>query len=467
MKTSSKKPVREIRLTPEGWIFLIILGFITVGAVLRNVNLLILMAGLMYGPLIINWRVAVNRVKTLKARRSLPHRVYANQLANVQWVCENESRLTAWNVIIRDQIKRVDVDLDQASPRGSRPKRTWRRRLFKKFGASKSGRAYNAKIDFLQIKPASSEVRSYRVLFTERGKYQVGPASVSTRFPFGLIVSQILLPQQQEFYVAPALGVLKPIWEQRERSAVVGSEAIKRKRGLEDDEFYALRPWRSGDSKKNIHWRTSAKQGQPIVKQHDQPDNRDFAMLLDLHWADQQDDNEASRNCPKCEIALRFAATVLLHLGTAVQGRIAIGVCGQENFLCRSRNHREIVDQAMQKFAIARPAGQTTLTGTLLDLAGSVSASTPLYVISSRTRSEEFDESVLADRKWQPPPEAQAGKDSVAARELRRVKSIWPLVRWISVDSADFRKMYSDSVDSDKKLVGAIADKWISENVAS
>jgi hypothetical protein len=183
---------------------------------------------------------------------------------------------------------------------------------------------------------------------------------------------------------------------------------------------------------------------------------------LDLHW-DQHDANGGDTSCPKCEIALRFAATVLLHLGTAVQGRIAIGVCGQENFLCRSRSHREIVDQAMQKFAVARPDSHTKLTGTLLELSGSVSASTPLYVISSRTQAEEFDESVLADRNWQLQPE----QDSFAARELRRVKSIWPLVRWISVDSVDFRGMYSDSVESDKKLVGAIADKWISENVAS
>ena len=112
MRTPHRRSVREIRLTPEGWIFLVILGFITVGAVLRNVNLLILMAGLMYGPLLINWRIAVNRVRSLAARRSLPHRVYANQLASIQWVCENRSRLTAWNVIIRDEIRRIEADAD-------------------------------------------------------------------------------------------------------------------------------------------------------------------------------------------------------------------------------------------------------------------------------------------------------------------------------------------------------------------
>ena len=225
------------------------------------------------------------------------------------------------------------------------------------------------------------------------------------------------------------------------RSAVVGSEAIKRKRGLEDDEFYALRPWRSGDSKKNIHWRTSAKQGQPIVKQHDQPDNRDFAMLLDLHWADPPATAAQQATCPKCEIALRFAATVLLHLGTAVQGRIAIGVCGRENSLSRSRNHREIVDLAMPKLAIAQPTVQTRLSKTLLDLAASVSASTPLYIISSRTKSPEFafDEVLPADGNLRNPPGSQPQLDPAADREMRQIKSVWPLVRWISVDSDEFR----------------------------
>ena len=462
MKKANEVPVREIRLTPEGWIFMIILGFITVGAVLRNVNLLILMAGLMYGPLIINWRIAVNRVKTLKARRSLPHRVYANQMASVQWVCENQSRLTAWNVIMRDEIKPVDLDADDSMSGDPSRQRVVGFGWFQNSGSGRRRRNYNAKVDFLQIKPSTTEVSNYRVLFTERGKYQVGPACIGTRFPFGLIVSQIILPQQQEFYVAPALGNLNPIWEQRVRSAVVGSEAIKRKRGLEDDEFYALRPWRSGDSKKNIHWRTSAKYGQPIVKQHDQPDNRDFAMLLDLHLGPDQNDGEE-----KCERALRFAATVVLHLGTAVQGRVAIGICGRENFLCRSRNHREIVDQAMQKFAIARTASETRLTDVLLELSNSVSASTPIYVISSRTQAEEFDENILADRSWQPEGRDESPSTNLAGRELRRVRAIWPLVRWISVDSAEFRDMYTDPVEGDEKLVGAIADKWISANVAS
>ena len=163
---------------------MVILGFITVGAVLRNVNLLILMAGLMYGPLLINWRIAVNRVKTLRARRSLPHRVYANQMASVQWVCYNQSRLAAWNVIIRDEIKRVDVELPVESTNTTNRKRNLKSRWFNNPGAGKRSRAYNAKIDFVQIQPDSPEVCSYRVLFTERGKYQVGPAAISTRFPF-------------------------------------------------------------------------------------------------------------------------------------------------------------------------------------------------------------------------------------------------------------------------------------------
>jgi uncharacterized protein (DUF58 family) len=248
------------------------------------------------------------------------------------------------------------------------------------------------------------------------------------------------------------------------RSAVAGSEAIKRKRGLEDDEFYALRPWRSGDSKKSIHWRSSAKQGQPIVRQHDQPDNRDFALLLDLHCADPATADGGQVSCPKCETALSFAATVLLHLGTAVQGKIAIGVCGTENYLCRSRNHREIVDQAMQKLAVARPARQTRLMGTLIDLAASVSASTPLYIVSSRNQAEEFRfvEGPPADSSLVPAPTVPD-----PLRELRQIKSIWPLVRWIPVDSDDFRRMYSDPTDADKKRVGEIVDNWISENVAS
>ncbi len=459
---------------------MVVLGFITVGAVLRNVNLLLLMSGLMFGLLIINWRVGVFRLKTLSARRLLPHRVHANQLANVQWVCENRSHVSAWGLEVRDAVNRDNSNdvassdsreasnssLEKSDLTNSENAKTKRPNgLIRLIGWLKSRGQLNpnvARVGLAQVAPYKSEAASYRVYFSQRGRYEVGNATLSTSFPFGLVESRIHMPVKEQFFVAPALGTLTPTWERRVQSAVVGSEAIKRKRGMEEDEFYALRPWRSGDSKKHIHWRTSAKYGLPIVKQHDQQDNRDFAILLDLYGDDSRSEIEKKQDC---ELILRFAATVLMNLGSAVQGRIGVGVCGHESDVCHSRNHREIVDQAMQLFSIAQfqrddgsEAGfNQPLATCLLQIAKMVSASTPLYVISTRSETEAMN-------SFQSLP----NNSEAFATELRiqsQLKAIGSQVRWITVDSDEFAKLYSDVPATDQEQVSALAEKWKSDHV--
>ena len=94
-----KNDLSELKLTPEGWVFLVVLGFITVGAVLRNVNLLIIMAGMMYAALLLNWRASIRWLKSFTASRRLPKRLHAGEIASVQWSCENRFFGTAYQAL--------------------------------------------------------------------------------------------------------------------------------------------------------------------------------------------------------------------------------------------------------------------------------------------------------------------------------------------------------------------------------
>ena len=67
-----RKYYERVALTVEGIAYLTVVSFITIGSVLRNVNLLILMTGIMLAPLFINWRLAVHRARSLRGRRQLP-----------------------------------------------------------------------------------------------------------------------------------------------------------------------------------------------------------------------------------------------------------------------------------------------------------------------------------------------------------------------------------------------------------
>ena len=436
----------EIKLTPEGWVFLVVLAFITVGAVLRNVNLLVVLAGMMYAPLLLNWRLAIRWLKSFNASRRIPTRLHANDLVSVQWTCENQrANLAAWNLVINDRITRLSDEQQTIQPVGSDESpgsdRWWSRwfgEIFQRLGRGRNTEPNRSevKLGFVRVDAGRSAVQSYRVFFAQRGKYLTGPAALSTTFPFGLIVSRIHFPQTDSIYVGPEIGVLHPTWERRVQSIASGSDTIKRRRALEEDQFYALRPWRSGDCKKNIHWRTSAKYGQPIVKQYDQQNNRDFALLLDLHF----DPDDENRTKSLAERALSFAATVILQIGNAVQGQIAIGVCGRETELCHSRSHQGIVVEVMKRLAIAHPIDQPQTAEMLVQLSHLVSNGTPIYIVSSRPRPSSLD-----------PSQLQTDTGNLETdRAARRLKQVLPLLRWLEVGTEEFDSMFSIKQDSDQ-----------------
>jgi len=468
-KSTRRNRLRELKLTPEGWVYLIVLGFISVGAVLRNVNLLIFMAGMMYAPLLLNWRLGVGRLQSLTASRFIPMRIHANDSTMIQWTCQNRHKsYPAWNVVVNDSISAVKKSDDPGSSSDPlaladdmRAPEGWFSRWFGEITlrlTQKSGRdnRFNAKLGFIRVNSGKSEVESYRVFFSRRGEYVVGPATISTTFPFGLIVSRLYVPKKETLFVAPEIGHLHPTWEKRVESITTGADAFKRRRSIQEDEFYALRPWRSGDSKKNIHWRTTARMGQPMVREHDQPNNRDFALVNDLYCP--QGDQ---RSAEFCERALSFTATAILKMGSSVEGQIAVGIAGQQNELCHSRSRHSIVPHLMVELAQAQPSDQPDIIDAIFGVSQCVSRSTPIYVISSRERPQilepDFDVQQLSQL---------SGQDVVSAKRLgRRLGQIVPLIRWIAVDSPEFETLFRLEQDPVKhETLENLSKQWVARD---
>ena len=457
MKLAGRQKIQRYlnKLTPEGWVFLVVLMFITLGSIMRNVNLLVLMAGMMVVSLLLNWRLAVHRLRTLSAKRRLPKQLNAGELISFQWTCENRSdRIAAWNLMLSDAIERAPDDLQNSDIDPVRQKfetDRWYLRLFgeilQRLGKSQSNeRLSDVGLVFPSVAAGQSEVRSYRVFFGQRGKYTVGPALLSTTFPFGLIVSKILYPDVETFFVGPELGELEPTWEKRIQSTAAGSETVKRRRAIEEDEFYALRPWRSGDSQKNIHWRTTAKLGEPFVKQYDQQNNRDFALLLDLYCED-GDESGVRRS----ERAISFAATALTQIKNDVQGQVALGVCGVATEICASRTQQGILANSNRRLAVAQPCSDPETFEAIHQVAKLVSNGTPVYIISTRPQSD-----VLAELDTESKGET---------KQLRMLKSYLSLVRWLEVDSSEFNAMFKLEQDPDSKAdLRALSDRWSRED---
>lgn len=434
----NQKPATRfrVRLTPEGWVFVVILCFITVSAILRNVNLLVVLAGVMIAALLLSWRWQVYTLKMLSVNRVVPQHVHAGELANIQWECHNHNRrLAAWHVNIEDRLHRV------VPPAGDSESESRQQKILSRRTQSR------ATVSFAEVLPNQSMFASYKTMFANRGTYHVGDARVSTRFPFGLMQATSNQVGGKPVIVAPRLGTLSPHWDRRLQAIAVGNESVKRRRGMQDDEFYALRRWRPGDHYRHIHWRTTAKYGRPMIKQFDQPSNRDLAIVIDLHAPipaspTDLEFSELDNLHLRCETALSFTATVLTRLGNHVQGQIAIGICGERDDVLIDRYHGEFVSEVMRALAIGRAGEASGLGATIVKLGNSVSVGTPVFVVSPRQMPSEF------------------GVWGISELELAHVR---PLIRWLQVGSSEFDTLFSDEATNETQRVRQIHQTWISD----
>ena len=118
-----------------------------------------------------------------------------------------------------------------------------------------------------------------------RGWMELPPLVASTAYPFGLVRSAAnLCARQRALVVPPAANVqssgLLRYLERRQARQELETRA-NRVRPSSMGEFHGLRPWRAGDSQRLIHWRTSARLGQPMVREHEAPGRQALLLLVD------------------------------------------------------------------------------------------------------------------------------------------------------------------------------------------
>ncbi|MCA9175251.1 MAG: hypothetical protein KDB14_12270, partial [Planctomycetales bacterium] len=98
----------HILVTREGWYYLFVVLFIIGGSVLREVNLLVVLAGLMIGPFLFNWRLVSRSMRRLAVRRTYPARCEAGQAIRVRVDVANHAKHdTVWMASAIDSIRRA------------------------------------------------------------------------------------------------------------------------------------------------------------------------------------------------------------------------------------------------------------------------------------------------------------------------------------------------------------------------
>ena len=157
------------------------------------------------------------------------------------------------------------------------------------------------------------------------GVYQVGMTRLSVCDCFGLLPLRFDLRnlpyyRMAELTVLPELTPLPP-----PRQASFDAAAFARG-GVSDagDSFAMVRPYAPGDPLRSVHWKLSARRGEPLVRQYDVPEERTCCIAVDarpLPGAEGEDALRYADAAASCALALADQALRAGHPVRLTDGR--------------------------------------------------------------------------------------------------------------------------------------------------
>jgi uncharacterized protein (DUF58 family) len=345
---------RQARICREGWYLLLLLGSVGAWAILREANLLLIVVGLLLGALVLNWRLAVVTLRRLEIRRRAASGLHAGGWSSVELELRNRRRrLGSWMVVLKDRIVR---DAPVGGAQLPQPE-----------------------VLFPYIPARQSQRQTVRISLPDRGRYRLGPIQLSTRFPFGLFRCAVRLEACETIVVYPRLGRLTPAWRRGYREAHQGQRGIQRPTRAVGD-FFAVRQWQSGDSVRWVHWRGTARHGQLMVRQFEQPGERNTAVLLDL-WQPADPGPEHARHV---ELAVSFAATVVADMCRLQRSRLLLAIAGPEPVCLSGVASPSLMKEAMERLAVVQATPEDWRDRLIAELTGRIGAGEEVILVSTR-----------------------------------------------------------------------------------
>lgn len=227
-------------------------------------------------PLLTAYLVGRSRYRLALVRTVSPQLVAAGQSARVRLTLSNEGRTPTGILLLEDQVPYV---------LGTRPR----------FVLEGIGHGWRRHV-------------TYQVRSDVRGRYAIGPMSVRVTDPFGMVelgrefatkVPLTVTPRTVPLPVVPLGGVWTGAGDNRPRAFATGSA-----------EDVTVREYRRGDELRRVHWPSSARVGQLMVRREEQPWQSRATLFVDTRLSAHRGQGAAS----SLEAAVSAAASIAVHL---------------------------------------------------------------------------------------------------------------------------------------------------------
>jgi uncharacterized protein (DUF58 family) len=148
----------------------------------------------------------------------------------------------------------------------------------------------------------------YHVRAELRGRFELGPMTVRVCDPFGLVRLGRAFSSTAPLIVTPRTVALDPIGLTTARSGAGDNRPRAFAGGSAED--VTVREYRRGDDLRRVHWRSSARVGELMVRREEQDWQARATVLLDNRHAAHRGQGTSS----SFETAVTAAASVALHL---------------------------------------------------------------------------------------------------------------------------------------------------------
>lgn len=194
---------------------------------------------------------------------------------------------------------------------------------------------------------------SYRVRSDLRGRFPLGPLQLRLNDPFGMCELTRSFSAHDMLTVVPRTEPLPPVRLAGEAAGY--GDGRQRSLALSGDDDVIPRTYRHGDDLRRVHWRSTARYGELMVRREEQPQRARCTVLLDTRALAYQGAGPDSA----FEWAVSGAASALVHMlergyavrlltdtGTAVPGD------GAEGFAGSSQDSAEAAGLMMDTLAV-------------------------------------------------------------------------------------------------------------------
>jgi uncharacterized protein (DUF58 family) len=215
-----------------------------------------------------------------------------------------------------------------------------------------------------------------KTLCRRRGRYTLGPVTAATGDPLGLFRREVLLAPARELLVLP---IVLPLSTFELYPGLIPGRGRGAQRSLQTTtNAMSVREYVPGDALTRIHWPSTARMGQFMVKEFDLDPTIDVVILLDLDRDAQEGVDESSTE----EYGVTITASIAAYLLRQQELAVAISVSGSpEASLPLDRGERQL-ERMLETLAVAHADVSERLDEALVAEESRLARNTVLVIVT-------------------------------------------------------------------------------------